>query len=1099
MKNNTLAKRFAASLLLLVICIMPAFAEDYGIMIGGVKVTSDNASNISGSASNITGTVKYDKNTCTLTLQNATVDCQNNNGMRFTGSFSYDLRINLVGTNTFKNVNGVGIYAKLGTYSSTYKRVKFIGTGSLEVPASICVDGNTNVIDVTESCTVKCTYCYSNVGGTLYVSNGATLHLYQGSSYAGTINGFNNFYTIDGPEILIPEGAKYNISNKHLVDASGKRVDGEVKIAPRDYGITVGGVKVTSANKGNVTGDAIYNGTVSYNSNTNTLYLNNASIDASGYGIHNEVDGLRIYFSGDCSVEGSFPIDLEANTTMTGTSSSIVRLYASNSPIWVGKDVNLTIENIRVVTRGATSSGAIRGYGSNSTLKFKSANVDILQTGSNPCVKGITDCILEDDEAVAGAFACYRKSLKGFGTTTELTTGSMYIEKPTETYPIEVFGHQLNDVNTRNWICYEDFSGMVRYDKLLNRLVLEDVTADISDEDTPCIRSTDTRDIILGIFGTNNLSCKYYAGISLKSPYVRFQGTGTLNLNGAICNASSSAECDLDIYCNINATYIEGAGTLAIDGTFDPYFGVGTEATVCLSGDKTNKTAIHGFSEMELHGVDFLSPEGGYYNSSKQRVCDADNNNWNGEVKIGVKDYGIEIGGVAVTSKNKDNITGSNISGNVRFESLDGVNFNRLYLKDVTIDNTQGYGIGNLASKPLFVDVEGECSVKGTHAIYSENNITLNGSSASTLNLTGTLSGVLVKDKKTLAINNVNVNASGATNSGCIRGGGHSKLSIDSSSLEVNSGSYPCVKGFDECRQDNTEVYWPDGVWFSRSLTGFGNASGLTTGKLELIQVRENYPVSVAGHRLNDVNSMNFCYENTSGYLEYSSESNLLVFVDFAADCEGEKGIMTMTGNELNILVEGDATFRNTDGVGIGSGISFLDDDVEPEEELDIYVDLNILGQGTLEMDGGIDIYGNLKITDEMTEDGEGPVVKATYIKGISRKNATVSNSRVFLEGDGSNSTIRGFNSFGGEDCVFAQPIGATYSGGKLWNKGQVVTGNVIVCTFDEYTAIGEASQDGDLKVDATYDIAGRRTNGRRSGIILQHMSDGTVRKQLVK
>ena len=1105
MNTNRQTYRLAAILLFILAGVMPALAVDYGIMIGGVKVTSDNASNISGSASNITGTVKYNSSSNTLTLQNATIDCQNNNGMRFTGTFSQDLIINLVGTTTFKNVNGVGIYACLGNSSSTYKRVKFQGTGSLEIPAAICVEGSTNVLDFMESCTVKCTYCYSNVGGTLYVSNGATLHLYKGSSYAGSLRGFDSFYTIDGPEILIPEGASYNTSKKHLVDSNGNRVDGEVKIGPREYGITVGGVKVTSANKGKITGNTI-TGTVTYDANHKRLHLYNASIDASGSGIYNGMDGLSISCGGNCSISGSFPLDLEANTTLTGPESydGKLTLRATNSPIWVGKDVNLTVQYINLVTRGATSSGAIRGYGSNSTLKFWSANLSILEAGSNPCIRGITGCTFIDDE-VSTYGVRYRKELNGFGTESGLQTGSMSITRPETTYPIKVLGHQLNNVNATNF-CYEGITGEVRYQLVSGTkhvLTFENVTADISDTNDACVNCTDTKPIEFRISGTNNLTNTYHAGISLKSDDVKFVGNGTLNMNGAIYSVNSSVGCDMLISCSLSASYIKGAGkgTLTIDGKYDPFYGNNPNVTVSLSGNRMNyNTAIYDFSDVELKGLEFLSPDRGRYDTSTRHVIDAYDNDWNGKVVIGEMDYGIRVGGVAVTSKNKDNVTGSNISGKVRFEYLDRIIHNKLHLENVTINNTQGYGIGNLSGKSLYINVEGDCVVKGTHAIYSENGIVINGSySSSELNLIGSISGIVMRNNKELRIYYANVKASGATSSGCIRGDGHSKFVIDEGNLEVNSGSYPCMKGFDECDQIDTEVYWPEAVWFSRSLTGYGNTSGLTTGKLQLIRAREKYPISVAGHRLNDLNSMNFHYENTSGYLEYSPEGNLLVFVDFDADCEGNKGIEPISGKELNIVVEGGATFRNTDGAGIGSGLSFLDEDMDQDEEMDIYVDLNILGLGTLEMDGGIDIYGNLRITDEMTEDGEGPVVKATYIKGLGRKDATVSGSTVYLTGDGKNSTIRGFRSFGGEDCVFAQPIGATYSNGKLWKDGQVVTGNVIVCSHDEYTAINKTSLDGDLKVAATYDIVGRRTDVLRSGIVLQRMSDGTVRKQLVK
>ena len=54
-----------------------------------------------------------------------------------------------------------------------------------------------------------------------------------------------------------------------------------VGMQAENYGITVAGVEVTDANAGNITGDNITDGTVSFDAQTNTLTLNNATINMS--------------------------------------------------------------------------------------------------------------------------------------------------------------------------------------------------------------------------------------------------------------------------------------------------------------------------------------------------------------------------------------------------------------------------------------------------------------------------------------------------------------------------------------------------------------------------------------------------------------------------------------------------------------------------------------------------------------------------------------------------------------------------------------------------------------------------------------------------
>ena len=70
--------------------------------------------------------------------------------------------------------------------------------------------------------------------------------------------------------------------------------------AETGYGLTVGDVEVTSSNAANITGD----GKVSYDPETNTLTLNNATIEGGEYGIkYNGGNTLNIVGVGKASWE----------------------------------------------------------------------------------------------------------------------------------------------------------------------------------------------------------------------------------------------------------------------------------------------------------------------------------------------------------------------------------------------------------------------------------------------------------------------------------------------------------------------------------------------------------------------------------------------------------------------------------------------------------------------------------------------------------------------------------------------------------------------------------------------------------------------------
>ena len=123
-------KRILSALLCLcmVMALMPtvAFAEptSYNLWVGGVEVTSDNASNITGEG--ITGTVTYDDSTKTLTLDNVNIDSvysfensagtTDSAGIYVSGDFKGDLTIKLVGENTItgklpgSEISGYGFF-----------------------------------------------------------------------------------------------------------------------------------------------------------------------------------------------------------------------------------------------------------------------------------------------------------------------------------------------------------------------------------------------------------------------------------------------------------------------------------------------------------------------------------------------------------------------------------------------------------------------------------------------------------------------------------------------------------------------------------------------------------------------------------------------------------------------------------------------------------------------------------------------------------------------------------------------------------------------------------------------------------------------------
>ena len=189
-------KRILSALLCLcmVMALMPtvAFAEptSYNLWVGGVEVTSDNASNITGEG--ITGTVTYDDSTKTLTLNNVNIDSvysfengvgKDSAGIYVSIDFDGDLTIKLVGENTITGKLTGSDISSYGFFAEGFSTdLIFDGSGSLNISAA---DGKTGAgnswsvaiyangsVNVGAQCTITATSGEaSNISAAIYCSN----------------------------------------------------------------------------------------------------------------------------------------------------------------------------------------------------------------------------------------------------------------------------------------------------------------------------------------------------------------------------------------------------------------------------------------------------------------------------------------------------------------------------------------------------------------------------------------------------------------------------------------------------------------------------------------------------------------------------------------------------------------------------------------------------------------------------------------------------------------------------------------------------------------------------------------------------------------
>ncbi len=328
---------------------------DYGIYIAGVKVTSANCDSITGA--NISGSVSYHHESKTLTLDNASI----NGDITFGGV--EDITITLVGENTIIG----GIWSVRGT-----KTIK--GTGSLKATKLNCSNEQNTII---EDCTIDiniATYnwaMYSDGDGSNLTIRNANL-----SSEGGVAIGDFADIELIGCEIVEPVNAQI-IDNEFEGDAGKYICDADSNVAKKvvikkidtiDYGITIAGVEVTSVNCNNITGAKI-SGSVSYNHETKTLTLDNATINGNiGFGgFPPVVEDITITIVGENAAK--YIDGVTGTKTINGTGSLKVE-YIDN---WY--EQNTIIENCTIEIVADTAGYEWGTYGPDSKLTIKNANL----------------------------------------------------------------------------------------------------------------------------------------------------------------------------------------------------------------------------------------------------------------------------------------------------------------------------------------------------------------------------------------------------------------------------------------------------------------------------------------------------------------------------------------------------------------------------------------------------------------------------------------------------------------------------------------------------------------------------------------------------
>ena len=420
------ATRMRMFLMLMIMMMTSAFAmaqETYGIKIAGEDITGYNRYDLT-EISGVSGKVSFDPNTRTLTLDNATIEADGCNAI-LNETCDY-LTIELIGTNTINVTNSAGIYLK--------EETAILGTSGSKLTIE-----NDRCAVLFGGCPLEIVNCWLEVEGNWGISANANVaeelltirnsHV-EATGPTGSICDIAGL-KLEGCYIDIPSKAAYDADTKSVA-VNGETVTDKVVIEPDSYGIKIADKPVTTLNCKDLTSIYGVSGNVSYDPDTRTLTLDNATIE------RNTTDGTGIV---NKSVS-DFTVKLIGNNTVTADLASMVLNQTSTitgdgslhltSKRFCGLDMesaSVTINNTSLFVKGGYGIAGFIGA-ETEVLTVRNSYVEAEGFGSGS-ISLISKLILEDCAITQPVGAEFDANQKAVVLNGELLKSKVVIEPVT--------------------------------------------------------------------------------------------------------------------------------------------------------------------------------------------------------------------------------------------------------------------------------------------------------------------------------------------------------------------------------------------------------------------------------------------------------------------------------------------------------------------------------------------------------------------------------------------------------------------------------------------------------------------------------------------
>ena len=387
----------------------------YGFKIAGEDVTSLNCKDLSV-IDGVDGKISYDPETNTLTMEDVTINTTDLNGIW--NKKVKGLKINLVGNNTItSSVACISIIEPSTISGSGTLRLKSHNSSGIFIPSSPLTVENVKL------------YVEGQWGITGY--NYKTCMLTLRNAYVEATGSYGSVNTLkdlilDGCSITQPTGAAFD-AKVHAVALNGEAVTDKVVIEPNGYGIEILGVKVTSLNCKDLSGIDGVDGKISYNPETNTLTMEDVTINSTGenVGIYNYgKNGLKIRVVGNNTITTSNHPCITTEDQTTISDFGTLRLKSHNSSGIFIPSSPLTVENVKLYVEG---QWGITGY-NYKTCMLTLRNAYVEATGSYGSVNTLKDLILDGCSITQPTGAAFDAKVHAVALNGKAVTDKVVIE-----------------------------------------------------------------------------------------------------------------------------------------------------------------------------------------------------------------------------------------------------------------------------------------------------------------------------------------------------------------------------------------------------------------------------------------------------------------------------------------------------------------------------------------------------------------------------------------------------------------------------------------------------------------------------------------------